>query len=319
MAVTEFPSAGESPDLTLLNVARLFTRLEHNLVSPGAELRTLRRSEFQRMRVTKNVEYARILLSQLERSLPQLKQPDRRHEAQAEIARDRQLLKRMQTILDEVDSRADDNDEAEDDVDDEWKELFSKPIVEKVVSSADTTSKSQPRVQINETDTNSTNAPTTTTATATATFTPTPTPSIEPNSTLRNRNTTTSSPKQSTGHTTGSNYGQDMNASTEKALDNDRSEQEDLTGSLVSMATQLKAQSKSFQSTLESEKDALERAALGMDKTSSTMEAAGKRMGMLTRMSEGKGWWGRMMLYAWIFALWIVAILIVFVGPKLRF
>jgi hypothetical protein len=53
MAVTAFPSMGESPDLTLLNVARLFTRLEHNLLSPGSELRILRRSEFQRMRVTK--------------------------------------------------------------------------------------------------------------------------------------------------------------------------------------------------------------------------------------------------------------------------
>lgn len=57
MAVTAFPAAGDAPDLTLLNVSRLFTRLEHNLLSPGSELRTLRRSEFQRLRVTK-VGYA---------------------------------------------------------------------------------------------------------------------------------------------------------------------------------------------------------------------------------------------------------------------
>jgi hypothetical protein len=49
------------------------------------------------------------------------------------------------------------------------------------------------------------------------------------------------------------------------------------------------------------------------------MEAAGKRMGMLRRMTEGKGWFGRMMLYAWIAGLWVVAILLVFVGPKFRF
>ncbi len=42
-------------------------------------------------------------------------------------------------------------------------------------------------------------------------------------------------------------------------------------------------------------------------------------MGLLKRMSEGKGWWGRIMLYAWIGGLWVVAILLVFVGPKLRF
>lgn len=53
MAVSAFPPVGESPDLTLLNVSHLFTRLEHNLLSPDADLRTLRRSEFQRMRVTK--------------------------------------------------------------------------------------------------------------------------------------------------------------------------------------------------------------------------------------------------------------------------
>jgi hypothetical protein len=53
MAATAFPSMEESPDLTLLNVARLFTRLEHNLLSPGSELRTLRKSELQRLRVAK--------------------------------------------------------------------------------------------------------------------------------------------------------------------------------------------------------------------------------------------------------------------------
>ena len=53
MAVTTDSPTGDSPDLTLLNVSRLFTRLEHNLLSPGSELRTLRQFEFQRMRVNK--------------------------------------------------------------------------------------------------------------------------------------------------------------------------------------------------------------------------------------------------------------------------
>ncbi|KAJ5744763.1 hypothetical protein N7533_009633 [Penicillium manginii] len=288
MAVSAFPSAGDSPDITLLNAARLFTRLEYNLLSPAAELRNLRKSEYQRLRVTKNVEYARTLLTQLERSLPQLKQPDRRHEAQAEIARDRQLLKRMQTVLDEeeADARADENGddvEDEDEEDDEWKELFSKPIVEKRVVSSTPDVNEQPH-------------------------------------TLRNRHAPTTAPKESSAKTTGSSTTPaDSKIAAEKALDDDRSEQEDLTSSLVAMASQLKSQSQSFQETLDNEKDALDRASLGMDKTSSTMEAAGRRMSMLTRMSEGKGWWGRMMLYAWIFGLWIVAILIVYVGPKLRF
>lgn len=52
MTVTAFHSEG-SPDLALLNVARLFTRLEHNLLSPGSDRRSLQQSEYQRMRVNK--------------------------------------------------------------------------------------------------------------------------------------------------------------------------------------------------------------------------------------------------------------------------
>lgn len=95
--------------------------------------------------ISQNVEYARTLLTQLERSLPQLKTLDRKHEAQAEIARDRQLLKRIQTILDEEDAKAtaeqDDDDNL--DEDDEWKELFSKPVSPEKT----TPSVSQPRDQ----------------------------------------------------------------------------------------------------------------------------------------------------------------------------
>lgn len=225
----------------------------------------------------------------------------------------------MQNALDE-EVRADDNDEAEDEdeADDEWKELFSKPVAEKVVSPPG--AQVQPQIQINGTDITKSTAPTATTTTTSAP-TSTPTPS-KPTSTLRNRHAATSTPTrtESSAKTTGSSISpDDPKIAAEKALDDDRTEQEDLTSSLVSMASQLKSQSQSFQETLDNEKDALDRAALGMDKTSSTMEAAGKRMGMLRRMTEGKGWWGRMMLYAWIFGLWIIAILIVFVGPKLRF
>lgn len=63
MAVSAFPSVEDTPDLTLLNVARLFTRLEYNLLSPGAELRTLRNSELQRMRVTKVSIYTGVQMS----------------------------------------------------------------------------------------------------------------------------------------------------------------------------------------------------------------------------------------------------------------
>ncbi|KAJ5727913.1 hypothetical protein N7493_005733 [Penicillium malachiteum] len=329
MAVSAFPSTGDSADLTLLNTARLFTRLEHNLLSPGSELRTLRGSEFQRMRITKNVDYARTLLSQLERSLSQLKSPERRHEAQAEIARDRNLLKRMQLVLDEESSRIEENDV--DTESGEWDDLFSKPVtMEKVAPSTvgSQTPSLEEKRDITSTKTaiaTATPVPASVPAPApTTTVSPTstlPTSTSTPTSTLRNRSTAQSpdsneSIAKASGSNTNSNSKLDT---TEQALSSHRLEQEDLTSSLLSLASQLKASSQSFQATLENEQSVLDRAVTGMDKTTATMEAAGKRMGMLRKMSEGKGWWGRMMLYAWIFALWIVAILIVYVGPKLRF
>lgn len=85
------------------------------------------------------------------------------------------------------------------------------------------------------------------------------------------------------------------------------------------MATALKQSQLNIYTSLESEKSVLARAAEALERNTTGMEAAGKRMGVLGRMSEGKGWLGRMMLYAWIFGLMVVAILIVFVGPKFRF
>ena len=96
-------------------------------------------------------------------------------------------------------------------------------------------------------------------------------------------------------------------------------ESSNLTSSLLALAQSLKASSTAFSTSLEADTEILNRATDGLDKSATGMEAAGKRMGLLKRMSEGKGWWGRMMLYAWIGGLWVLAILLVFAGPKLRF
>lgn len=108
-------------------------------------------------------------------------------------------------------------------------------------------------------------------------------------------------------------------AQTEALLSHDRNEQEDLTNSLLEMAKQLKAQSVHFSNTLESDKGIVDRAVSGLDKNQINMDAASQRMGTLRRMTEGKGWWDRMKLYAMIGGLWLLAFLIVFVGPKIRF
>lgn len=55
MTLTTFPqissTAPTSPDLKILNLSRLLTRLEYNLLSQSADLKSLRRNEYQRMRI----------------------------------------------------------------------------------------------------------------------------------------------------------------------------------------------------------------------------------------------------------------------------
>lgn len=88
---------------------------------------------------------------------------------------------------------------------------------------------------------------------------------------------------------------------------------------MVSLVAQLKSSTLAFSSSLDLDNEALTRAQEGLEKNETGLEAAGERIGLLRRMSEGKGWWGRMMLYAWIGGLWIIALALVFVGPKFRF
>lgn len=85
------------------------------------------------------------------------------------------------------------------------------------------------------------------------------------------------------------------------------------------MASALKESSRAFATSLEEEKTVLDSATKGLDKNELGLEAASRRMGYLRTMTEGRGWWGRMLMYAWIFGLMVIAILVVFVMPKLRF
>ena len=139
-----------------------------------------------------------------------------------------------------------------------------------------------------------------------------------PPSTLRNR-FQPSKPSDQLTTTPFSPSSSDPSQNHVQRLQNNDSERAELTSALVAMAQSLKGSAKQFQTSLGEDDAALRGAAEGLDKNETGMEAAGKRMGMLKRMSEGQGLWGRLMLYAWIFGLWVAAILLVFVGPKLRF
>ncbi|KAJ0426654.1 hypothetical protein BJY00DRAFT_272649 [Aspergillus carlsbadensis] len=334
MTITTYPATTDSSELAALNISRLLSRLGQNLLSPNADLKTLRRSEYQRMRVSANVEYARTNLQALERSLPQIKPVDRRHELQTTLTRNRQTLKQLQNILDDLQSDAearssarstewDDGYSDEDDA--ESEDLLGTP------EGGSTTDEAAPEDDVLLSTPATTTIPIVPQPTATTTAEPssTITPTTPAATILRNRHHNTSNPSSTptkgttaTGtslHPPASSPSATNSAETEQALSSDRAEQENLTSSLLSLATQLKTSSQAFQASLDAEKSVLARAAEGLDRTTGNLAAAERRMGMLRRMTEGKGWLGRMMLYAWIFALWVVAVLIVFVGPKLRF
>lgn len=140
-------------------------------------------------------------------------------------------------------------------------------------------------------------------------------------SALRSRHAQNPLPKTDSAIATGSSSAQPTGTTsiTESLLTDHRTEQEALTESLVSIAQQLRESTLTFSSALESEKDILENATTGLEKNVGGMESTQQKMGVLRRMTEGKGFLGRMMLYAWIFCLMVIAILIVGVAPKLRF
>lgn len=112
---------------------------------------------------------------------------------------------------------------------------------------------------------------------------------------------------------------QTSTATAEAILDQQRAEQDAISNSILDLASKLKESSKSFSATLEEDKNLLGAAGASMEKSELSMEAAQGRMGSLKKMTEGKGWWGRMMLYAWVYGLMVALILFVFVFPKLRF
>jgi len=105
----------------------------------------------------------------------------------------------------------------------------------------------------------------------------------------------------------------------EQLMTHNRTEQEELTSSMLSMAAMLKQQSRAFAATLEGEKDILDRAVQGLDKNELGLEAAQTKMGFLRGVTEGRGWLSRMIMYGTIVILWMIALFIMLVMPKLRF
>ncbi|KAI2612952.1 uncharacterized protein GGS25DRAFT_477905 [Hypoxylon fragiforme] len=136
--------------------------------------------------------------------------------------------------------------------------------------------------------------------------------------------TTTSNPEK--GETTAlrtqlfsSHPSNPTTATTEALIDHQRAQQDALTESMITMARSLKESTHRFASALREDADVLVDAGRGLEKGENGLGAVATRLANLTRVGEGKGWWGRVLLYVWIAGLALFALVLVFVLPKLRF
>ncbi|RYP57783.1 hypothetical protein DL769_009276 [Monosporascus sp. CRB-8-3] len=345
--------SGASNADSLADLNRLLARLQQSILHADAEReRRLRTSEYERNKVGTNLEYARALLTKLEQDALAIKVHVRRQEAQADLSRKRDIFEQLTERLRELEDLSIDTD----DDSSEGEDLLGGGAIQTPSESLDSVSadnapedrredgqEGEEREAANkwtvvaEQSTRSDAAPR---SIDPPTQTQSPTSTIPPEAqaaettttsqNLRTRGAASASQPAATTATGTTSARRELfgdrkapaattTATTEAILDHHRAEQDRLTESLVRMATALKQSSRAFATSLEDERAVLDAAGQGLARGETGLEAATRRMGALRRMSEGRGWWGRMMLYAWIFGLAVLAVLIVFVLPKLRF
>ncbi|KAI0526530.1 hypothetical protein F5B22DRAFT_586325 [Xylaria bambusicola] len=347
-----------NPD-SLTDLTRLLSRLQQSILHADAEReRSLRTSEHERNKAGINLEYARTLLTKLEQDALAIKVHSRRVEMQADLNQKRdifeQLVERLRELDDiSIDSDEDDSDEGEDLLGD----IIPTPSQSSDSRSADHIRDELGDVQQQESEDcegESTILPEPKQAAPQPMPTKQASPLIVPvtaasptlppephatttitSPTLRPRGSAIAAqkaPVTDTATTTSALRSQLLGAAAasstttatttataEAILDHHRAEQDKLTESMVSMAKALKASTHAFSTALREDQDVLEGASKGLDRNERNLDGVAGRMGSLRRLTEGKGWWGRMILYAWIAGLAVFAVLLVFVFPKLRF
>ncbi|MCJ1272294.1 hypothetical protein MMC21_000080 [Puttea exsequens] len=266
-------------DIAAIDLPRVLERLERKILGADADAR-LWHNPYERAKTSANLEYARTMLLRLEHSFSSIKLPSRKQAAQSDLFAQRAFIKRLTDRLHDIEAHGDDDDLLFGPEDEEDILGENKPAEQQVSPSSET-----------------------------KTLSPSEPSALISKPTLRNRfNPPPPSSTTTTDHPPPASL-----------LEHNDTESANLTSSLVTLAQALKASSQRFSDALDADTATLNRTTEGLEKNASGMEVAGQRMGMLRRMSEGKGWWGRMMLYAWIFGMWVAVILLVFVVPKLRF
>ncbi|KAH8895112.1 hypothetical protein GQ53DRAFT_744557 [Thozetella sp. PMI_491] len=329
---------------SLGDLTRLLSRLQQTVLRADAEReRRLRTNEYERKKVETNIQFARSLLQKVEQdAATSSKILPRRQEWQADVGRKREILEQLAERMHDLEEIA--RNEADDESSD-GEDILSE-IIPTPSESMDSRSADAPLDGTTEERMGTEEAEAVPEAPEPASSPPPPyedtareSPgeqvlSEKPQATavtshsLRPRRADPekhAEAEKDTARTTGSELFGDRKEPlpsatlNEAILDTQRAEQDFLSESILKMARDLKDSSHAFATALEQDKDMVNSAGKGLDKNETGLEAAARRMGTLRKMTEGKGWWGRMMLYAWIYGLMVLLVLLVFVLPKLRF
>ena len=345
--LAETPAPRRADPLT--NLALLLSRLQRTILhaDPDRESR-LKHSAFDREKAVQNVAYARSLLTRLEKEALAVKVHARRQDAQADLARKREVLDQVSERLSDLaelaaaENKGDGGNGAgdSDDEDDtsEGEDILADIIATPSESLDSTRSPDTPPAEPHDPAEHTPDAleppeqeenPTTSQPepqTTTATPPPPPTTTTSTSQTLRPRHPAPPTPPAATTtsalfphHPASKSPATTAISTTEAILDHQRAEQDALSESILKLASDLKLSSQAFSASLDQDKEMVDKAGQGMTKTGERMEGVTKRLGVLSRMTEGEGWWGRMRLYAIVYGLMVVLVLVVGVLPKLRF
>ncbi|MCJ1390557.1 hypothetical protein MMC18_003417 [Xylographa bjoerkii] len=284
-----------SSGIDAINLGRVLSRLEKKVLSANADSR-LQQSSYERSKTAANVEYARDLLLRLEHSTLGIKIQSHKQTAQNERLQQRALLRRLNDRLYELGQQNDGIISSDSSDDEDLLGEALPPASNSLTSSASLTLALDRREGPSTSD-------------------------GETTSILRSRLLPPSPPaSKTTAHSLFSNptSPEAPMPSVPTILESDSTTQTQVTTALVQMAAALKQSSLALSARLAEDNVTLSTTASALDKNTDGMSAASKRMGMLRSMSEGRWWWGRMLLYGMIGALWLVALTIVFLMPKLR-
>lgn len=329
-----------------IDAIRLLSRLDQKLNNPDSTAPAL--SSFDISKLSANLDYARRLLIQLENDATGVKSQPSRQRTHTDIAQQKQLVRSLDEKLDTLRSAIAtkevlDKEEVEEELEEENVPVQSFTTVEADADERSVKELRNASSSLEIEDKRSLDGATTTESvpqTLSTNMTNTQTSSLpsppSPSSTLRSRSqipstTVQSSDTYSVGTTTAtatstsnptslfpSHLSSTSASATAPSLDDTLSEhrhsQDDLTASLLSMASQLKANSLLFAQSLEAEKPLLDEATRALDKNALGMEGAGRKMDTLEK-SQGVSWFYKIKVFAALAALCLTGFLLLFVRP----